>query len=1254
MYSPGSDKGGFKEEEPSSRVVEGSETPKGTTLPSIRADPENASTLTAGGRSSGVGGWSSFKDNSSTIAGSKGRDDGGGDDWTLTMKLLKEGSSAGTERQRAYSLFEHLDVTCSHRIYAWELARFFPSAIGCTTDNVVEIAFSCNTLGLTVEEDEEGMVVVAGWEEDSAAAEHPSLMIGMRILSIDGWDLPCALTAAASRHGDPGRDGRFKSSLRKCESVLEALSDGNMEDGENALHVLEVAMPAIVVTKSNTWLDMDVSGVAVAVSVPLGVYNTIGAYFMALQEAGRDQHPTELRHFGVKFDPAQPFVMLTAGYAPFRILWRSGEHSSQSCRKLLHSSAEQDTDMRMSHTSGRWDSLTIEGTKQRLNLKPGALTDFAEHLILEARDIGENVTSVTSRDDGSSTSVGVEGVSLEYEEFCTLYNMYLSTQEGLWRARDLLMTGFLRKEEYESMLERQAVDDQRRRRLRKMLKTRRENKERKRQQLARRIAKWTQSNQAPQGSSTTGAEPWTAVATTTPASDDDGSSGGGIVTAPADGVEERGAVCDTESMGGAGKRTRRRRKRQPRRQVDYPEEALAERMAHLLSQRQVAMRNRTKAIKRAQQKAIKAKLAETMYETKKFEKELGGAGQWGSSKRSVELAKLGLEDYHHQCSLVQVGKRPHPEDIHPAFLGYFHQRRSPKGAWDPALRSPVFFGKLSEALTRREAVRGEGNLAALKALMGGGSFDRRSSEEESVGQNTSSPSSTCQTFPLAPSTRGKVRQRLREVGTTYDSAGLVHPSCFGLMTIPDDQDSRHQSPVFFGYDLVKKPRSRGGALEDHEKPKREDFVVHRKGKSCPVCLVGKPGCPCCWDFPEGYVPHDFAYLGPFEDTSASRLTSRRSSSRSTVDGGGSVSSLPPVGDKIVSTPRTPVAAAAADRVETGAAASGSPAGRRVSLLMEGMHGVITTDKGEGADSEEKEKPELHTDLTTSAAITLYRSIVGSIIRIFVKVIPCGTATCLWMDSSWPVSYLFDLWRANAAEGCTIDAFMCLPTIPGLWNLDNRNLPETDTTLGVHTGNLPLSTYNLTTPKSTVTVLCTTFLSKIKTRENIERYLVYETGLGKQAVLEVFDHLVGCPKHPENDPIQKVLCGLMEHRVAQQQLVDNDDDSAEVAKRNRLLLDAEKTRKQTALEKKRGQVAYGSKEWKTEQRTLRQKEAEAAFLLAGGESNPAHSIVTPNVGGVKADERGDVGGGLARGAAAAIGGKLSKLNLSFRASAKKLF
>lgn len=73
----------------------------------------------------------------------------------------------------------------------------------------------------------------------------------MKILSIDGWDLPCALTAAAaaaaSTGSGKGRGGRVvESSLRKCENVLEGL-----EGEEKALHVLEVAMPAVVVTKSN-------------------------------------------------------------------------------------------------------------------------------------------------------------------------------------------------------------------------------------------------------------------------------------------------------------------------------------------------------------------------------------------------------------------------------------------------------------------------------------------------------------------------------------------------------------------------------------------------------------------------------------------------------------------------------------------------------------------------------------------------------------------------------------------------------------------------------------------------------------------------------------------------------------------------------------------------------------------------------------------------------------------------------------------
>lgn len=170
------------------------------------------------------------------------------------------------------------------------------------------------------------------------------------------------------------------------------------------------------------------------------------------------------------------------------------------------------------------------------------------------------------------------------------------------------------------------------------------------------------------------------------------------------------------------------------------------------------------------------------------------------------------------------------------------------------VRSPVFFGKLSGGLTRLEAVRGEGNLASLKALVDGVAFrgpplpssPRREEEEGKSNGNISaclvrclcfltlsisSPSTplggsawprlsvrsryrpasgggarwrlgrfetfqSClpydtdchnsslppaQMFPLAPATRGKVRQRLKLVGEIYDRAGVVHPSCFGCV-----------------------------------------------------------------------------------------------------------------------------------------------------------------------------------------------------------------------------------------------------------------------------------------------------------------------------------------------------------------------------------------------------------------------------------------------------------------------------------------
>ncbi|CAM9963587.1 unnamed protein product, partial [Discosporangium mesarthrocarpum] len=255
------------------------------------------------------------------------------------------------------------------------------------------------------------------------------------------------------------------------------------------------------------------------------------------------------------------------------------------------------------------------------------------------------------------------------------------------------------------------------------------------------------------------------------------------------------------------------------------------------------------------------------------------------------------------------------------------------------------------------------------------------------------------------------------------------------------------------------------------------------------------GCPLCWEFPQGWEPHDFAYLGPHPDKHApnSRL-GRWAASRAGSSAGSRPGSLGGSGTGRAS-------------LRSAATGDGGPPATQISMSAGGV--LLAGGERDG----NPQKPTFHTNLTTEAAISMYRSIQASVIKIFVKVVPCGTATLLAMEKGWSVSYLYDLWRANSVEGNTEEAFMFLPTVQGMWSLDNQNIPETDISLGIHTGNLPLSRYNINTNKSTVTVLCTTFFSRVKTRENITRYLEYELSVGKDARIEIFHHLVGCPTRP---------------------------------------------------------------------------------------------------------------------------------------------
>jgi len=96
------------------------------------------------------------------------------------------------------------------------------------------------------------------------------------------------------------------------------------------------------------------------------------------------------------------------------------------------------------------------------------------------------------------------------------------------------------------------------------------------------------------------------------------------------------------------------------------------------------------------------------------------------------------------------------------------------------------------------------------------------------------------------------------------------------------------------------------------------------------------------------------------------------------------------------------------------------------------------------------------------------------------------------------------------------------------------------------------------------------------------------------------------------------------------------------------------------------VAYGSREWKTlrKQQILEEQAAAAAAGAAsvGLNDQPRASSSGQLDGGAAGDhglggEEGEVvvkGGGIAGRAAASIGGKISKLNLSFKTSKRKMF
>jgi hypothetical protein len=135
-----------------------------------------------------------------------------------------------------------------------------------------------------------------------------------------------------------------------------------------------------------------------------------------------------------------------------------------------------------------------------------------------------------------------------------------------------------------------------------------------------------------------------------------------------------------------------------------------------------------------------------------------------------------------------------------------------------------------------------------------------------------------------------------DCGRAYDSAELIHPALYGAMYLKHSSsttaasttiasttaattantstgtaagvhsiDAAYTTPVMAGYALVHTPQlvlqavaataaasTAAAAAATAATAASNPWAVKLKpSDQCPTCLIRKPGCPLCWDMPDG-------------------------------------------------------------------------------------------------------------------------------------------------------------------------------------------------------------------------------------------------------------------------------------------------------------------------------------------------------------------------------------------------------------------
>lgn len=279
------------------------------------------------------------------------------------------------QNYRAYKLFSIMDVDGGGSITLREVNRVL---MGEST-RFFTVRFDHPDVGITWGVDHENSVVITTIEHNSPASQVASLIIGLKLTSIN--DRPVLQNG--------------KLSLHDAVLFLLQLHSDPVE--------FEFLEPTLIITPFTCYLDLRVESLVFSVVLPVGAVYDLEYFKHIIRSKLVEAHPS-FKWMRVGVIQRRRQIYFKCDKFKFELLFATGPNNQRSCRFALGFSAE---DYPSSHTHA--------GQPMAIDLKLGISPDEMEILMKELFEKFDK--------DGSG--------EFEFEEFRDFYVKFLDSEESL-------------------------------------------------------------------------------------------------------------------------------------------------------------------------------------------------------------------------------------------------------------------------------------------------------------------------------------------------------------------------------------------------------------------------------------------------------------------------------------------------------------------------------------------------------------------------------------------------------------------------------------------------------------------------------------------------------------------------------------------------------------------------------------------------------------------------------------------------------